>query len=70
MAKAASDEYNQPFTAAAEWWRDLPSVVDHILLTAGADEVMVDGIQSFVSRLEVCFSCASQSDLPVQYALM
>jgi acetyl esterase/lipase len=45
----ASDEYNQALTADSSWWRDLK--VEQILVTAGEEEVLVDGIREFVEKL-------------------
>jgi len=44
-----SDEYNQACTASAEWWEGLK--VQQILVTAGEEEVLVDGIKGFVETL-------------------
>jgi len=40
------DNYNEAIGAPAEWWRNVPA--EEILIVAGKDEVMVDGIKSFV----------------------
>lgn len=39
------DNYNQALTAPASWWHNL--MVDDILIVAGEDEVLVDGIKEF-----------------------
>jgi len=41
--KIAGDEYNEPVRAGREWWRDVP--VEKVLVLAGRDEVLVDGIR-------------------------
>ena len=43
-----SDEYNQAITADSSWWKDLK--VEQILVTAGEEEVLVDGIREFVEK--------------------
>ncbi|KAN0103265.1 prolyl oligopeptidase-like protein [Hyaloscypha variabilis] len=48
-----SDEYNQACTASAEWWEGLK--VQQILVTAGEEEVLVDGIKGFVETLKKGF---------------
>jgi acetyl esterase/lipase len=45
----ASDEYNQAITADVGWWKGL--MVGEILVTAGEEEVLVDGIRGFVGKL-------------------
>ncbi|KAL3427090.1 hypothetical protein PVAG01_00599 [Phlyctema vagabunda] len=46
---ANSDFYNQAITAPPSWWKDL--TVEEVLVVAGADEVLVDGITQFVKKL-------------------
>ena len=41
--------YTQPAFAPADWWKDIP--VDQILVTAGEDEVLVDGIRDLHKNL-------------------
>jgi acetyl esterase/lipase len=50
---AASDYYNQAVTAPPEWWEGLK--VESVLIVAGADEVLVDGIMEFKENLEKGF---------------
>ncbi|KAL8941267.1 MAG: hypothetical protein Q9211_001889 [Gyalolechia sp. 1 TL-2023] len=52
MGGARADNYNQPFLAADYWWRGLQEVVHELLITAGTDEVLVDGIEGFVKTVE------------------
>jgi acetyl esterase/lipase len=53
----ASDEYNQATTADVSWWKGL--MVGEILVTAGEEEVLLDGIRGFVEKLSefFFFSC-------------
>ena len=60
MGDAPVDAYNQPFTAENEWWKGLESVVEDMLITAGTQEILVDDIKDFVSRITV-------SDCPTQW---
>ena len=53
MGDAEPDEWNQPFTASAEWWQALPGKVRDVLITGGTDEVMVDDIMDFAKKIEV-----------------
>jgi acetyl esterase/lipase len=46
---SASDYYNQAITAPESWWKDLP--VENVLVLAGEDEVLVDGIMEFEKKL-------------------
>ena len=50
----ASDEYNQAITADSSWWKDLK--VEQVLVTAGEEEVLVDGIREFVEKFSKFFS--------------
>ena len=54
MGSAEADEYNQPFIAEPSWWKDLPNVVQSILVTAGSYEVLLDDIKAFVEKIQVC----------------
>jgi acetyl esterase/lipase len=45
-----SDHYNQAATAPSEWWADISA--NEILIVAGEDEVLLDGIKEFAARLE------------------
>jgi acetyl esterase/lipase len=47
--KLASDYYNQAITAPLEWWDRL--MVKEVLVLAGEEEVLVDGIKDFAQRL-------------------
>lgn len=52
MGSAPPDNYNQPYRAPAEWWKDLRA--EEILVVAGAHEVLVDSIRDLGRRIEVC----------------
>ena len=52
LEQAAADNYNQPGLAPAEWWKDMQ--VDEVLIVAGSDEVLLDGIRDFAGKIEVC----------------
>lgn len=43
--------YNEPGLASATQWKDIP--VQDILVTAGADEVLIDGITKWVEDIQV-----------------
>jgi len=47
---ANTDFYNQPITAPQDWWEGFQ--VDEILVLAGKDEVLVDGILKFGETLQ------------------
>lgn len=45
------DQYNEPMTADAEWWRGLRA--DEVLVVAGGDEILLDSIKAFEGKLKV-----------------
>ncbi|KAL8964555.1 MAG: hypothetical protein Q9197_006881, partial [Variospora fuerteventurae] len=49
---APADNYNQPFLAPGSWWSQLNGVVQELLITAGTDEVLLDGIAEFAKTIE------------------
>ena len=53
MGSAKQDAYNQPFCAPSSWWKDLSTKTQSILITAGADEVLVDDIKAFTDKIKV-----------------
>jgi len=53
MDGADTDNYNQPFRAPDSWWIDLNGAVRDVLITAGTDEVLVDDIKAFATKIEV-----------------
>ena len=61
MGIAKPDEYNQPFPASPEWWKNINGVVSDLLITAGADEVLVDDIKAFAQTLQVTL-CVLRSE--------
>lgn len=50
---APADNYNQPFLAPGSWWSHLNGLVQELLITAGTDEVLLDGIAEFAKTIEV-----------------
>jgi acetyl esterase/lipase len=46
---AAADYYNQASSAPSSWWKDLQ--VENVLVVSGAEEVLLDGIVKFESKL-------------------
>ncbi|KAI1612600.1 Alpha/Beta hydrolase protein [Exophiala viscosa] len=51
--KNLPDNYNTPKDAPAEWWKDLKVNDKDIAITAGANEVLVDGIREFADHVKV-----------------
>lgn len=47
---AKLDNYNQPTIAPESWWEGLP--VEAVLVLAGDEEALVDGIVKFVEKLK------------------
>lgn len=47
---AKLDNYNQALLAPESWWEGLP--VDKVLVLAGEEEVLVDGIRQFAEKLK------------------
>jgi acetyl esterase/lipase len=60
----ASDFYNQAYTAPDEWWKGLQ--VQEMLVTAGEEEVLVDGIKEFVGKLKTGFGADNVEFLCVE----
>ncbi|KAF9894807.1 hypothetical protein FE257_004428 [Aspergillus nanangensis] len=50
QGSAPTDHYLEPLSAPQEWWSGLP--IEDVLITAGADEIFVDDIQSFGNKLQ------------------
>ncbi len=46
---STSDNYSQPITAPASWWEGLK--VEQVLVVAGEEETLVDGIKEFEEKL-------------------
>ncbi len=45
------DQYNEPITAEAEWWRDLKA--EEVLIVCGGNEILLDSIKAFGGKLKV-----------------
>lgn len=52
LGTSPSDQYSEPVRADAEWWRKTRSFVDDVLIVAGKDELLLDGIEAFVANFE------------------
>lgn len=52
----AGDFYNEPVLAASEWWEPVADVVDEVLIWAGDNEVLKDGIEAFATKFTKGFS--------------
>ncbi|CAA9959902.1 hypothetical protein P3342_005280 [Pyrenophora teres f. teres] len=46
----AGDFYNEPVLAAPEWWEPVADIVGEVLIWAGDNEVLKDGIQAFSKK--------------------
>lgn len=46
----AGDFYSEPVTAPASWWEGTANVVDEVLIWAGGNEILLDGIEEFSKR--------------------
>lgn len=46
----AGDFYSEPVTAPASWWEDTANVIDEVLIWAGGNEILLDGIEEFSRR--------------------
>lgn len=53
MDGASADNYNQPFLAPDDWWKGSNGVIQELLITAGTDEVLLDGIAEFATTVKV-----------------
>jgi acetyl esterase/lipase len=51
LSKGEPCIYNEPGLASATQWKDMP--VQEILVTAGADELLIDGITKWVEDIKV-----------------
>jgi acetyl esterase/lipase len=47
--KEKSDFYSQAITAPEDWWKDL--MAENVLIVAGEEEVLLDGIRNFEEKL-------------------
>lgn len=46
----AGDFYNEPVTAPASWWEGTADVIEEVLIWAGGNEILLDGIEEFSKR--------------------
>jgi acetyl esterase/lipase len=46
----AGDFYSEPILAAPEWWEPVADIVEEVLIWAGGNEVLVDGIVAFADK--------------------
>ncbi|KAI8932091.1 hypothetical protein NX059_010976 [Plenodomus lindquistii] len=46
----AGDFYSEPVLAAPEWWEPVADLVDEVLIWAGDDEILKDGIEAFAAK--------------------
>lgn len=46
----AGDFYNEPVLAAPSWWEPTADVIEEVLIWAGGNEVLLDGIEEFSKR--------------------
>lgn len=46
----AGDFYSEPVLAPASWWEGTASVIEEVLIWAGGDEILLDGIEEFARR--------------------
>jgi acetyl esterase/lipase len=47
----AGDFYAEPVLASSEWWEAVADLVEDVLIWAGGNEVLVDGIEAFAKKL-------------------
>ena len=52
----AGDFYNEPVLAAPEWWAAVADVVEEVLIWAGDNEILKDGILAFADKFTKGFS--------------
>ena len=65
LGTKAKDEWNEPARAGVGWWEGIEKVVGEVLVTAGGDEGLVDGIRDVTGKLEVSrLSPSSHSFIP------
>ncbi|KAJ4362383.1 hypothetical protein N0V83_010476 [Neocucurbitaria cava] len=46
----AGDFYNEPVLASPEWWEPVADVVEEVLIWAGDNEILKDGIEAFAKK--------------------
>lgn len=52
----AGDFYSEPVLAAPEWWTPVAEVIDEVLIWAGDNEVLKDGILAFADKFTKGFA--------------
>ncbi|CAL8580021.1 hypothetical protein XPA_005754 [Xanthoria parietina] len=67
MDGAPADNYNQPFLAPGDWWKGLNGVIQALLITAGTDEVLLDGIAEFVTTIKTGFPSTTTFFAPREF---
>ncbi|KAL6704309.1 hypothetical protein ACN47E_008373 [Coniothyrium glycines] len=50
------DFYNEPILAAPEWWAPVANVADEVLIWAGDNEILKDGIEAFAKKFTKGFA--------------
>jgi acetyl esterase/lipase len=50
LGGAPSTPYAEPFDADPTWWKGSEKVVDHVICTAGTDEIALDAVTLWVDR--------------------
>ncbi|CAG7916733.1 unnamed protein product [Penicillium olsonii] len=48
-----ADNWNEPFNAPAEWWKDAKT--EHILVVAGGDEILLSSIEQLAEKIKSVF---------------
>jgi acetyl esterase/lipase len=51
----AGDFYSEPVLASPEWWEPVADIVEEVLIWAGGNEVLADGIVAFAKKFEKGF---------------
>lgn len=49
----AADNWNEPFNAPAEWWKDVKT--ERIMIIAGGDEILLSPIEKYAERIKSVF---------------
>lgn len=51
----AGDFYNEPVLAAPDWWEPVADIVEEVLIWAGDNEILKDGIEAFATKFTIGF---------------
>lgn len=51
LAGQQKDNYNEPFNAPVEWWKDIKT--SSVLIVTGTDDILVSSITKFVEKFKV-----------------